>query len=334
VPRAKDLAEVDQPQAEERWNLEKRKLELEIAHLSAPWWRSPSLLAPVATISVALLGFAWAATTGFFDVSRRELDIRKREVEIETRALIERRDEQTKRFRSEKAQQRLEIEHLQSTAKALAEDRDDQARRFKAETASQLQVIASSRAELASLTAKIKRLDEGAKVLVRERAEEAERFRGETAVWKRRVDDLQEEAGLLKKRVVAVGRPVLIGGKFTARTEKSGSAMVYVSLEGVNFDETKGTIEATDNGGSRATVYEPGGGTICTQSFAGEDASNVLGEITQWAPDVVVVRIKVKELAELEGAGCALHMRIRRADGQTSNYQTVDIPELRTEWFR
>jgi hypothetical protein len=77
------------------------KLRLEVRALSKPWWASPSNWAPVATISGALFAFAWAATSGFFDVSRRELDVRRRELQYELQLLEHRRDAQS-----------VEIQHL------------------------------------------------------------------------------------------------------------------------------------------------------------------------------------------------------------------------------
>jgi hypothetical protein len=72
--------------------LSAEKLRLEIRALSKPWWRNPTNLGPVATISTAALALVWAMASGFFDVSRRELDVRRRELQNDLTILEDRRN--------------------------------------------------------------------------------------------------------------------------------------------------------------------------------------------------------------------------------------------------
>lgn len=117
-----DNAETDSsPQGNDRLILEKtkleletRKLELEIKQLSAGWTRTPSNWWSIATILIALLGFGWAAMTGVFDVSKRELEVRKREVQMEIQDLTQRHDRQSREYAVEAAKQQKEIQRLQS----------------------------------------------------------------------------------------------------------------------------------------------------------------------------------------------------------------------------
>lgn len=88
------------------------KLTLEIRALKNPWRYSAPHIAAAATITAALLTVTWAALSGFFDIARRELEVRKSELEIETRAIREVRDQQSAKFQREKAAYASEIAGL------------------------------------------------------------------------------------------------------------------------------------------------------------------------------------------------------------------------------
>ena len=95
------------------------KLRLEVEMLRRPWWRSASNLGPIATIAAAVFGLIWAIASGFFDVSRRDLEVRRRELEIETHALQERRDAQALKFRADTTNQNRIIAALKQEEETL-----------------------------------------------------------------------------------------------------------------------------------------------------------------------------------------------------------------------
>lgn len=107
------------PLEDERELLALEKLRLEVEVLQRPWWRAPSNLSPIATICAAVFGIVWGIASGFFDISRRELDVRRKELESETRALQEKRDEQTKEFRAEAIAQNKVISSLRQKEESL-----------------------------------------------------------------------------------------------------------------------------------------------------------------------------------------------------------------------
>jgi|GEM_PF-4292229 len=119
------------PPIDERSALEQRKLELEIKEMSARWFLTPSILAPIATICAALLGLLWAGCNGFFDVSRRELDVRKREIAMDIRDLTQQQDKQTKAFVMEVAKRQSEIQRL----RVLVASSQQQVKTLQAESA-------------------------------------------------------------------------------------------------------------------------------------------------------------------------------------------------------
>lgn len=89
---------MDEDPVEARVALELEELRLRIRDLRAPWWRRPAVTAPLATVVAASLGLFWGVASGFFDVSRRELMVTKRELELENRDLKANRDAQSRNF--------------------------------------------------------------------------------------------------------------------------------------------------------------------------------------------------------------------------------------------
>lgn len=96
----------------ERHLLELEELRLRVRDLRMPWWRRPSVTAPLATIAAATLGLVWGIATGFFSISLRELEVAKRELKSEIVDLKAHRDQQSVAHRSEKAALVSEIEAL------------------------------------------------------------------------------------------------------------------------------------------------------------------------------------------------------------------------------
>ena len=86
-------------ESSERDRLELDELRLRLRDLTRPWWQRPTVMAPLATITAAIVGVIWAMATGFFDVAKRELVISKRELEYETRELRDKRDRQSLEFK-------------------------------------------------------------------------------------------------------------------------------------------------------------------------------------------------------------------------------------------
>jgi hypothetical protein len=106
----------------EREQLELEELRLRIRDLSAPWWKRPPVTAPLATIVAAILGLIWAVSTGFFDVTRRELAVSKRELQIQTTDLEAKRDRQSAAFEADSRKQRALIEQLKQQQVTLSRE--------------------------------------------------------------------------------------------------------------------------------------------------------------------------------------------------------------------
>jgi len=106
----------------ERRLLELEELRLRLQDMRVPWWRRPSVTAPLATIAAATLGLLWGIVTGFFSVSLRELEVAKRELKSEIVELKARRDQQSIAHRNEKAGLVAEIELLRKRQRDALRD--------------------------------------------------------------------------------------------------------------------------------------------------------------------------------------------------------------------
>ncbi len=104
APHADASAEISHLQAE--------KLREEIRELRYRWWQRPAWIAPVATVIIAALGLIWAASSGFFDVSRRELELKKQQLIEETRQIQLARDAQSRKFEAERREYLDRLEKL------------------------------------------------------------------------------------------------------------------------------------------------------------------------------------------------------------------------------
>src|SRR5262245_44176239 len=82
--RSRDASKLQALQLQE---LKVQHLKLIIRSLRAPWWTKPSTLASFAATAAAILALVWGATTGFFDVTKRELEVTKRELQAENAML-------------------------------------------------------------------------------------------------------------------------------------------------------------------------------------------------------------------------------------------------------
>jgi hypothetical protein len=298
---------------DERWTLEKRKLELEISNLSTPWWRTPSILAPMATICAALLGFAWAATTGFFDVSKRELDVRKREVEIDTRALVDRRDEQTRRFQAEAAQQRGEIKRLRreydsvmganqelgSETKRLLQDRRNQAAQFLAETT------------------RLRRISE-------QRAEREKGLQGKAALWERQTKDLESKESMLNARLLELDRPILMHAEFDRPFLVDPTQRPTIKIEGVNLGALAGNVWCNLEGPADCLLASDNKTLNCTTTSV---VSADFCTIEKWSANSLAVRFDGPRVKQMSVYVDTLAIYITRGDRRASNAQKLAIPE-------
>lgn len=106
----------------ERRLLELEELRLRLRDLRVPWWRRPSVTAPLATIAAATLGLLWGIATGFFSVSLRELEVAKRELKSEIVELKAHRDQQSVAHLNEKAGLVAEIEVLKKRQRDALRD--------------------------------------------------------------------------------------------------------------------------------------------------------------------------------------------------------------------
>src|SRR4051812_42276727 len=97
-------------------------LRLRIRDFSAPGGKRPPVTAPLATIGAAIFRLIWAASTGFFDVTRRELAVSKRELQIQTTDLEAKRDRQSAAFEADSRKQRALIEQLKQQQVTLSRE--------------------------------------------------------------------------------------------------------------------------------------------------------------------------------------------------------------------
>ena len=81
-------------------------------------------MAAAATVVAAFAGLIWAISTGFFDVSRRELEVRRQELQAETRELEARRDRQSAEYRRQTQIQNNEIQALHARESELRQELD------------------------------------------------------------------------------------------------------------------------------------------------------------------------------------------------------------------
>jgi len=278
------------PEGDHREILEKRKLELEIKQLTSPWWRTPSILAPMTTICVTLFGLFWATATGFFEVSRRELDVRKREVESDIRELTERRDHQTKRFALETAQQGSEIERL--------------------------------RRESASLVATNGKLQDDANVLVKERDEQATRFRTEADRQRR---DFQNETLILKTRLMELDQPVLSRVEIQDIASGIASGTAKVSLRGINFGTGRGKIRCLPKIANPDCHPDPGPplAVFCEDEVI---IINELCTIDYWSPVELKFSVNVARLNSANKRPQIIELMVTRSDNKTSNLREMPVP--------
>ena len=77
-------------QNEDRLELERKKLKLEIRKLKRSW------LMPVATLMVAIASVTVGWKTGFFDLKLRQLELRREQIDYENNKLNDRKHELTK----------------------------------------------------------------------------------------------------------------------------------------------------------------------------------------------------------------------------------------------
>src|SRR5947207_9075695 len=78
--------------------LSAEKLQLEIRALRQPWRYSASHIAAAASIAAAVLTIGWGVFSGVFDLTRRELEVRRAELRLEVIAIREKRDQQSMQF--------------------------------------------------------------------------------------------------------------------------------------------------------------------------------------------------------------------------------------------
>ena len=104
--------------------LQVEEIRLRISDMRRPCWQRPATLAPLATMLAAALGLVWGIATGFFDVSRRELALAKRELVADANDLRNARDRQTAAFLAEKRREDLVIAQLRLEAAVLRQERD------------------------------------------------------------------------------------------------------------------------------------------------------------------------------------------------------------------
>jgi len=91
--------------AAELQRLQVEQLKLEIRDLRLSWWKRPSWLAACATITAAICGLIWAATTQYFDTRIREL-------KLETRDFEAARDRQSQAFTRERKAYEARVQKL------------------------------------------------------------------------------------------------------------------------------------------------------------------------------------------------------------------------------
>lgn len=95
------------------------KIALEVRALRRPWQYSAPHIAAAATIVAAVISVCWAAANGLFDVTRRELELRKAELRLEMAAIEVKRDALSRTFLQEQQKYQREIDNLRKKVEAL-----------------------------------------------------------------------------------------------------------------------------------------------------------------------------------------------------------------------
>jgi hypothetical protein len=291
-----DQAETDSsPQGNDRLVLERakleletRKLELEIKHLSGRWWHTPSFWASMATICAALLGFGWAATTGFFDVSRRDLEVGKREVKIEIGDLKEHRDRQSREYAVEAAKQQKAIQRLQSEM-----------------VSAQLHVN-SLTTELADKKTRLSELDAT-----------THRLQSEVISAQSHVNSLTTELEVERTRLLQLNQPIVTSWETTG-----GVGDASIGLTGLNFGTARGQISCTLNCYTEIVTGDPDKDNELRKYVTGEFCT-----VAAWSANKARARFNVPYFRKTPFSGMdSLNLTLTRSDGKTVS-QKVTLPK-------
>ena len=308
----------DPPHALELHNLELLELKLRIRDLQAAWWQRPAVLAPLATITAAILGLIWGISSGFFDVSRRELALSKRDLEIQTRELKENRDRQSvmfhaamtaqaneiTRFRAEEATLQSEVRRLELHARNLRGMRDRELLLFQAKEM--------------TLRAETGRLQFSLHQLRRKRDEELQNFNASALRQATTIKQLTSEEAMLRNKLYEMDRPLILEAVVPKPQLRSAPSTVHlnrdefaVHFSGVNFGATPGRLVADQV-------------TLCLAEHFRE--KNLKSRIVEWSDSSVRIVIARRLLRQMALCQSNLELWIVRKDGKLSNRITVAAP--------
>jgi hypothetical protein len=132
--------------------LERRKLQLEIAELERPWWRKPPSLALFLPLVAALLSIIVGWRTGFFDnqrlvleAQRHDLASQTRELRLEERGLQGKKAELTEQVKQLETTLAGERDKARAEREKMAADRRDEKAKAGKETAALKRTVDEAR---------------------------------------------------------------------------------------------------------------------------------------------------------------------------------------------
>lgn len=281
------------------------KLNLEVRDLSLAWWKRPSYLASLASVTAAVLGVLWGISTGFFDVSRRELDVRRRELLMDTAELRSLKDRMSVEFMRQKKRQETEIalltrrEHeLSSQLTKVAESRDRTQRDYQRQSDRLVSLTHHEEALQATVKVVSASRDKVANDLVREQAH-VEELRRTAALLRQsettllaRAQQLDSRVEELEARVHDVDIPLLLSvQEFHGPWDNTKLDDITCSIKARNIRNAPGLVQLTFQ-------LEPLTSPLTDEQARGVRSLLMLdGEILAWTDDTLRATFKRPRLA-------------------------------------
>jgi hypothetical protein len=315
----------DLSSATTRDELELLELKLRIRDLKTPWWQKPAVLAPSATITAAILGLIWAVASGFFDVSRRELAVSKRDLELQTREIKENRDRQSLIFRSAMTARAKELAKLQDKEKSarsevarLVSETQRQSLMFRFAITAQAEKLANLQVKEKLAHSEVGSLLSETQHLKSARNQELLEFNQATARQADTIKKLRYEEATLRGEIYRLDQPLVLEASVPnaesryARESMALARNLEISIRGVNFGPLAGRVIA-----DRLTPCS-------SDDFRKE---NLQMEIVGWSTSRISVRMANRLLRQTARCKSNLSLWIGRSDGKLSNNVTVGLPQ-------
>jgi len=109
--------------AEEKTNLELKKLSLEIAELERPWWKRPSYLLAALPTLLAIVALSVGFLNGFFSAQLTKLENQRHDLEAQVKEFEAKRDELHRQYDEAKK----ELDKLNISGRNLRDEGNFQA---------------------------------------------------------------------------------------------------------------------------------------------------------------------------------------------------------------